>query len=182
MTITIVSGCIAYLLAVFWPFFPGRKAMVAGQAGAGLSFAVYHFANGTLTGAGISLIFCLQAVLAFPENRNLVVRTLYISTLPAALAVMLVTWEGAVSIAAAAAIFFATLSRWQTDTRRMRALFVLTVLSWLTYNLTGQAWIAACTDATSLGALLFSLYRERRLYGTTTTPPAAHPATSKTQV
>lgn len=181
MTITVVSGSIAYLLAVFWPFFPGRKAMVAGQAGAGASFAVYHFANGTLTGAGISLIFCLQAMLAFPENRNLAVRALYVSTLPAALAVMLVTWEGAVSIAAAAAIFFATLSRWQTDTRRMRALFVLTVLSWLTYNLTGQAWIAACTDATSLGALLFSLYRERGVQGTTEQSPSMPATPSKTQ-
>lgn len=80
-------------------------------------------------------------------------------TVPAALAVAVLSWQGPMSALSATGFLLATLGRWQTAVGRMRVFFVMATVVGAGHNLLAGSVFGLVSDAMGLGGHCVGLWR-----------------------
>lgn len=120
---------------VLWPFFRGRRAMLAAQAAGAFLFGLHYILVEAFTGSVMATLGGAQALLAIPLGTRPGFRRVYIGMLPIIAVGLALTWRGPASAFAALAMTIVSLGRYQTDILWFRGLLIACVPMWMGHNL-----------------------------------------------
>lgn len=158
-------GAAALAGSCLWPLLKNRRAMLLGQAAANVLFIVHFLLLGAGTAAALCTLVVTQVLAALPERRGLLQKIVFAGTVPGIAAVAALTWAGVPSALSALGISFSTLGRWQSDSLRMRVLFLVSGTFWVAHNIAVMSPFAMAADgmaAVSNVARLIEAWRARR--------------------
>jgi hypothetical protein len=154
------------LCQLIWPLFRTRKAILAAQFGIGASYAIQYALLGAWTGAGIASLGATQTALTLLAGARQPVRWLAALLLSAVWAICLATWNGAPSLAAAAACTLVMVGRMQRDTLRLRICLLSAAPFGIGYDIAVEAapaLIGAIVSACIAAAMLVREIAHRRV-------------------
>ena len=161
-----VLGACGVLGNFAWPFFHRRESMLAAQAMACAFFTAHFLLIGATTGAVMTTLAGVQAMLAIPLGTRPGFRLVYLLTLPVTAAAVVFTWHGVPSLFAALGLALTSLGRYQLPVLRFRALILSSIPAWSLHNVLVGSIPGLSSDALTLfsgGWMLFSTYRQARL-------------------
>lgn len=173
LSLAALTGFAGLTFSTLSTLLSGRRAILAAQAGASALFVVHFLCLGARTGTLMCLLGLVQMAASYPHGRSWRRNALFASTVPAALAVAALTWQGPMSALSAAGFILATLGRWQTDVAGMRRLFLSATLVGAGHNALAGSVFGLLSDALALAGHGWSLWRAR------TPRRAAKPSTAR---
>lgn len=139
----------------------GRRAILSAQAAASSLFVIHFLCLGARTGTMMCLLGLVQMVVRYPERRSRRLNMLFATTVPAALAVAALTWQGPMSALSAGGFILATLGRWQSAVAPMRLFFLSATLVGAGHNALAGSLFGLGADAMALAGHGWSLWRTR---------------------
>ena len=145
-----------------WPLFHRRESMLAAQATACAFFTAHFLLIGATTGAVMTMLAGLQALLAIPLGTRAGFRAVYLLTLPLTALAVVLTWHGAPSLFAAVGLALTSLGRYQLRVLRFRSLILASIPAWSLHNVLVGSIPGLCSDALTLcsgGWMLMRTYR-----------------------
>ncbi len=161
LSLVTVTGLAGLLLGTLSTLLSERRAILAAQAGAGALFVIHFFGLGAHTGTLMCALGLAQLAAAYPERRRPWLRLVFTLTVPAALAVAALTWQGAMSALSAAGFVLSTVGRWQESVGVMRLFFLAATVIGAGHNLLAGSAFGLGSDALALSGHLWSLWRGR---------------------
>ena len=153
-------GVLALSVNMSWPLLHGRKRILTVQALGSSLFALHYLLIGAETGA----VMCAAAIVQSVTGALVRQRTMRLGivgmTLVAGVTMTFLTWQGLPSAFAQATGIFSAAGRLQPNTRRLRWLFVGSVLCSLIHNfLVGSLW-GLGSDMVSATILAVRIWRD----------------------
>lgn len=139
----------------------GRRAILLAQATASFLFLVHFLLLGAHTGMMMCGLGLIQMAVRVRRQPGRALGLLYALTVPAALAVAALSWQGPMSALSATGFLLATLGRWQSAVGRMRLFFILGTLVGSGHNLLAGSAFGLASDAMGLTGHCVSLWRTR---------------------
>lgn len=161
LSLAALTGFAGLTLGTLSTLLSDRRAILAAQAGASALFVVHFLCLGARTGTLMCLLGLVQMAASYPPGRSWRLNALFAATVPAALAVAALTWQGPMSALSAAGFILATLGRWQTDVAGMRRLFLSATLVGAGHNALAGSVFGLMSDALALAGHGWSLWRAR---------------------
>jgi hypothetical protein len=152
-------GFVGIVLGTAWPLFENRTRILAMQTLCFFVFVVHFQLLGAHTGVWLNVISGLQAAAAIPLGRHPLFRYIYIATLPAVAAGVVLTWSGFPSAFAGLGVLFTSISRYQQDVVKLRIFSNLGLLAWLGHNVLVYSVPGSITDFGGIASNLFMLRR-----------------------
>lgn len=137
----------------------GRRAILLAQAAASCLFLLHFLLLGAQTGMLMCGLGLIQMAVRIRRNPCRALGLLYALTVPAALAVAVLSWQGPMSALSATGFLLATLGRWQGDVGRMRLFFILATLVGSGHNLLAGSVFGLVSDAMGLSGHCIGLWR-----------------------
>lgn len=137
----------------------GRRAILLAQAAASSLFLLHFLLLGAQTGMLMCGLGLIQMAVRVRRQPSRTLGLLYGLTVPAALAVAVLSWQGPMSALSATGFLLATLGRWQTAVGRMRVFFVMATVVGAGHNLLAGSVFGLVSDAMGLGGHCVSLWR-----------------------
>lgn len=137
----------------------GRRAILLAQATASSLFLLHFLLLGALTGMLMCGLGLIQMAVRVRRHPGRVLGLLYGLTVPAALAVAALSWQGPMSALSATGFLLATLGRWQSEVGRMRLFFILATLVGSGHNLLAGSVFGLVSDAMGLSGHCIGLWR-----------------------
>lgn len=162
VTVTGLAGLSAATLSTL---LGGRRAILAAQATASSLFLVHFLLLGAHTGMLMCGLGLIQMAVRIHRQPGRGLRLLYGLTVPAALAVAALSWQGPMSALSATGFLLATLGRWQSAVGRMRLFFILATLVGAGHNLLAGSVFGLASDALGLTGHGVSLWRAGMVRG-----------------
>ncbi|MBP2300434.1 YgjV family protein [Azospirillum picis] len=153
------TGVAGLLAGVLSTLLGDRRAILAAQATASSLFLVHFLLLGAHTGMLMCGLGLIQMVLRLPRRIGPALAVAYALTVPAALAVAALTWQGPMSALSASGFLLATLGRWQSAVGPMRLCFIAATLVGAGHNLLAGSGFGLASDAMSLTGHGVSLWR-----------------------
>lgn len=138
-----------------------RRTILAAQAAAGTLFLVHFLCLGAQTGMLMCALGLVQLATAYPEKRPQWLRVAFALTVPAALAVAALTWQGPMSALATTGFVLGTIGRWQNSVGSMRLFFLSATIVGAGHNILAGSTFGLASDALGLSGHLWSLWRDR---------------------
>ncbi|MDX2101628.1 MAG: YgjV family protein [Alphaproteobacteria bacterium] len=161
-TIAAALGWVGFVLAVSWPLFRSRTGMLAAQLGVCVLFTGHYALIGAMTGAWLNALSGMQAAAAVPLATRPQFRWVYLATIPVIATVMVASWQGLASAAAAVAMTIVSLGRWQIAPDRLRLFMALSVPFWFTHNALVGSLPGMVADTCTGAVLLVIILRDWR--------------------
>lgn len=161
LSLVAATGLAGLALGLLSTLLQDRRMILAAQAGAGALFVVHFLCLGAHTGMLMCALGLVQMAAAYPERRSRRLGVLYALTVPAALAVAAVTWQGPMSALSATGFVLGTIGRWQSSVGAMRVFFLSATLVGAGHNTLAGSAFGLASDAMTLSGHLFSLWRDR---------------------
>ncbi|WP_434616057.1 YgjV family protein [Azospirillum sp. B2RO_4] len=137
----------------------GRRAILLAQAAAASLFLLHFLLMGARTGMLMCGLGLIQMALSVQRQPSRMLGLLYGLTVPAALAVAALSWQGPMSALSATGFLLATLGRWQTAVGRMRVFFIMATVVGAGHNLLAGSVFGLVSDAMGLSGHCVSLWR-----------------------
>ena len=137
----------------------GRRAILLTQATASSLFLLHFLLLGAQTGMLMCGLGLIQMAVRIRRHPGRVLGLLYGLTVPAALAVAALSWQGPMSALSATGFLLATLGRWQSEVGRMRLFFILATLVGSGHNLLAGSVLGLVSDAMGLSGHCIGLWR-----------------------
>nr|WP_222531751.1 YgjV family protein [Azospirillum sp. 412522] len=137
----------------------GRRAILLAQATASSLFLVHFLLLGAHTGMLMCGLGLIQMAVRIRRQPGRTLRLLYGLTVPAALAVAALSWQGPMSALSATGFLLATLGRWQSAVGRMRLFFIMATLVGAGHNLLAGSVFGLVSDALGLTGHGVGLWR-----------------------
>lgn len=137
----------------------GRRAILLAQATASFLFLVHFLLLGAQTGMLMCGLGLIQMTVRLRRQPCRLLGLLYALTIPAALAMAVLSWQGPASALSATGFLLATLGRWQSAVGRMRLCFILATLVGSGHNLLTGSVFGLVSDAMGLTGHCVSLWR-----------------------
>lgn len=137
----------------------GRRAILLAQATASSLFLLHFLLLGAQTGMLMCGLGLIQMAVRIRRTPCRALGLLYALTVPAALAVAAVSWQGPMSALSATGFLLATLGRWQGEVGRMRLFFILATLVGSGHNLLAGSVFGLVSDAMGLCGHCIGLWR-----------------------
>ncbi|CAO3414845.1 YgjV family protein [Azospirillum doebereinerae] len=159
LSLVTVTGLAGLAFGTLSTLLNDRRAILSVQAAASSLFMLHFLCLGARTGMMMCLLGLVQMAASFPRRRTWRLNALFAATVPAALAVAAVTWQGPMSGLSATGFVLATLGRWQTDVARMRLFFVMATLVGAGHNTLAGSVFGLCSDAMGLSGHGWRLWR-----------------------
>ena len=128
-------GLLGTACGMAWPLFRSRNGILLAQLATNLFFTVHLLLLGAVTGALMNGLSAVQVAAAIPLGTRPGFRVVYLAVLPVVAAGLALTWHGVPSLFAAAGMALVSLSRYQTDVRRLRLIMMLAFPCWFAHNL-----------------------------------------------
>jgi hypothetical protein len=122
------TGIVGLSAAALSTLLGGRRAILLAQATASSLFLVHFLLLGAQTGMLMCGLGLIQMTVRLRRQPCRVLNLLYALTIPAALAMAVLSWQGPASALSATGFLLATLGRWQSAVGRMRLCFILATL------------------------------------------------------
>lgn len=138
-----------------------RRTILAAQAAAGALFVVHFLCLGAQTGMLMCALGLVQLATAYPDKRPRWLGVAFALTVPAALAVAALTWQGSMSALSAAGFVLGTVGRWQNSVGAMRVFFLASTVVGAGHNILAGSAFGLGSDALALSGHLWSLWRDR---------------------
>lgn len=160
-SLAMVTGVAGLTLGTLSTILSDRFAILAAQAGAAALFVGHFLLLGASTGALMCALSFVQVATALPESRPRWLGAVYTLTVPAALAVAALTWQGPMSALAAAGFVMGTVGRWQESVAAMRLFFLAGTVLGAGHNALAGSMVGLGSDALALSGHLWSLWRDR---------------------
>lgn len=155
----VMTGIAGLSAATLSTLLGGRRAILTAQAAASSLFLL-HF---LLLGAWTAMLMCglgmIQMAVRVQRQPSRTLGLLYGLTVPAALAVAVLSWQGPMSALSATGFLLATLGRWQTAVGRMRVFFVMATVVGAGHNLLAGSVFGLVSDAMGLCGHCVGLWR-----------------------
>jgi hypothetical protein len=155
----VMTGIAGLSAATLSTLLGGRRAILTAQAAASSLFLL-HF---LLLGAWTAMLMCglglIQMAVRVQRQPSRTLGLLYGLTVPAALAVAVLSWQGPMSALSATGFLLATLGRWQTAVGRMRVFFVMATMVGAGHNLLAGSAFGLVSDAMGLCGHCVGLWR-----------------------
>jgi hypothetical protein len=161
-----VLGACGVLGNFAWPLFRRRESMLAAQATACAFFTAHFLLIGATTGAVMTTLAGVQAILAIPLGTRPGFRIVYLLTVPVTAVAVAFTWHGVPSLFAALGLTLTSIGRYQLAVLPFRALILSSIPAWSLHNFLVGSVPGLSSDALTLssgGWMLFNTYRETRL-------------------
>ncbi|MCP1610208.1 hypothetical protein J2848_001867 [Azospirillum lipoferum] len=136
-----------------------RRAILLTQATASSLFLIHFLLLGAQTGMLICGLGLIQMAVRVQRQPCRVLGLLYALTVPAALAVAALSWQGPMSALSVTGFLLATLGRWQSAVGPMRLCFILATLVGSGHNLLAGSVFGLVSDAMGLTGHCVSLWR-----------------------
>ena len=127
-------GMVGLAGTVLWPLLRTRRALLLGQAASAAAFVLHYALIGATTGAWVTTLSIVQAILAFPEHRPRWRALVYLLSAPGLLWATAATWQGAESAFAGAGMALASLGRWGRTAAAVRVPFLLAAGAWAVHD------------------------------------------------
>ena len=137
----------------------GRRAILLAQATASSLFLLHFLLLGAQTGMLMCGLGLIQMAVRIRRQPGRTLGLLYGLTVPAALAVAALSWQGPMSALSATGFLLATLGRWQSKVGRMRLFLILATLVGSGHNLLAGSVFGLVSDAMGLSGHCISLWR-----------------------
>lgn len=137
----------------------GRRAILLAQATASSLFLLHFLLLGAQTGMLMCGLGLIQMAVRIRRQPGRTLGLLYALTVPAALAVAALSWQGPMSALSATGFLLATLGRWQSKVGRMRLFLILATLVGSGHNLLAGSVFGLVSDAMGLSGHCISLWR-----------------------
>jgi len=151
-------GALGVAFNIGWPFLRRRSAMLWGQTAGFTAFTGHFLVLGASTGAIMSALGGVQAVLAVPLGRDPRFRIAYIAVLPVIAVAMALTWMGLPSVFSATAMALISLGRYQLDVVRFRVLMLACIPFWSAHNVLVGSIPGLVSDFVTFTAGAWMLY------------------------
>ena len=148
------------LILCIIPFqFKKHKNIVLCKMVSELMFAVQYFLMGAYTGALVDLVSGARNFLfyKFVEKKKSTTPLIILFSLFVVFLVVM-SWDGLVSLLPMAAKVLTTVSYGMKKERLLRFITLPSCLCWITYNVTVGAWEAAIGDGLALISILIAIY------------------------
>ncbi|PWC34405.1 hypothetical protein TSO352_16410 [Azospirillum sp. TSO35-2] len=159
MSLITATGCAGLVAGTLSTLLGDRRAILAAQATASSLFLVHFLCLGARTGTLMCLLGLVQMAVRCRTRPSRGLELLYGLTVPAALAVAALTWQGPLSALSAAGFLLATLGRWQGAVGPMRLFFVAATLVGAGHNALAGSAFGLASDAMALTGHGWSLWR-----------------------
>ncbi|WP_188051950.1 YgjV family protein [Azospirillum sp. Sh1] len=154
-----ITGMAGLSAATLSTLLGGRRAILLAQAAASSLFLLHFLLLGAQTGMLMCGLGLIQMAVRVRRQPSRTLGLLYGLTVPAALAVAMLSWQGPMSALSATGFLLATLGRWQTAVGRMRVFFVMATVVGAGHNLLAGSVFGLVSDAMGLGGHCVSLWR-----------------------
>ena len=155
-------GFAGAILAIAWPLFRGRTAMLLVQCGVHVAFIVHFYMLGAHTGSLMNVLALAQAAAAIPLARRPAFRLIYLTMLPFVAAGVILTWQGLPSVFSGFGMAFTSVARYQIRTMPFRLLLLVAGACWFGHNIVIGSVPGLTADVLSFGTALAMLWREAR--------------------
>ncbi|MGR0185412.1 YgjV family protein [Azospirillum aestuarii] len=155
-----LAGAAGFVLVALWPWLSGRRALLAGQGASAAAFALHYLLIGAGTGAAMSGLSVVQVATAWPDDRPIWCRAVYIATVPALAVLAASTWAGWPSACAAAGMILATAARWCRSALLLRVLFLLAGACWVAHDLLTGSTFGLLADLLCMAGLVYGALRD----------------------
>ena len=153
-------GVLALAANTSWPLLRGRKCILTVQALGSSLFGLHYLLIGAGTGAVMCAAAIVQSVTGALVRRHTIRLGIVGMTLVAGVTMTFLTWQGLPSAFAQATGIFSAAGRLQRNVRRLRWLFVGSVLCSLIHNfLVGSLW-GLGSDVVSAAILAVRIWRD----------------------
>ncbi|MBP2229739.1 hypothetical protein J2847_003038 [Azospirillum agricola] len=162
LSLVTVTGFAGLALGTLSTLMTDRRAILAAQAAASFLFVIHFLCLGARTGTLMCVLGLVQMAASYPRRRSWRLNALFAATLPAALAVAALTWQGPMSALSAGGFILATLGRWQTEVAAMRLFFLSATLVGAGHNALAGSVFGLGSDAMALAGHGWSLWRAAR--------------------
>lgn len=156
-------GAVAAALGIVWPLFKTRKGMLWAQAAIHVCMGSHFYLLGALSGSLMNVIGLGQVLAAIPLGKRPGFKKIYIAYLPLITIGAIYTWQGPVSLLAAAGLATLSLARYQTDVMKFRVFTLAAIACWGAYDIMVMSIPGMMLDVLSLISSLVMIRRERRL-------------------
>lgn len=151
-------GLLGVACNIGWPFFRRRSAMLWGQTIGFTAFTAHFLLLGANTGAIMSALGGIQAVIAVPLGRDVRFRMLYMAILPVIAGAVVLTWMGLPSVFSGVAMAIISLGRYQLDVVRFRVLMLVCIPFWSAHNILVGSIPGLLSDAVTFTAGAWMLW------------------------
>ena len=151
-------GLLGVVCNIGWPFFRHRSAMLWGQTVGFSAFTAHFLLLGANTGALMSALGGVQAILAVPLGRSARFRMLYLAVLPVIAGAVALTWMGLPSVFSGTAMAIISVGRYQLDVVRFRVLMLVCIPFWSAHNVLVGSIPGLISDAFSFAAGAWMLW------------------------
>lgn len=170
---TAAAGIAGLSAATLSTLLAGRRAILLAQAAASSLFLLHFLLLGARTGMLMCGLGLVQMVVRVRRQPSRTPGLLYALTVPAALAVAVLSWQGTMSALSVTGFLLATLGRWQSAVGRMRVFFVIATVVGAGHNLLAGSVFGLVSDAMGLTGHCVSLWRAGMFRRLTRGRPAA---------
>lgn len=160
LTPELLTGAAGLSVSFLATLLADRRAILVAQAIAGLAFVLHFLLLGAVTGTLIGLLGLIQIAAAYPTQRGSFLQILFIATLPTALAIAAMTWQGFMSALSAGGFILASLGRWQGSVVRMRLFFLAGTLMGAGHNALAGSAFGLGSDALTISGHVWRLWCE----------------------
>ncbi|NUB17143.1 hypothetical protein GAY28_35175 [Azospirillum brasilense] len=155
-----LAGAAGFVLVALWPWLSDRRALLAGQGASAAAFAMHYLLIGAITGAALSGLSVLQVATAWPDDRPIWCRAVYIAPVPLLAVLTASTWAGWPSACAAAGMIAATAARWSRSALLLRVLFLLAGACWVAHDLLTGSTFGLLADLLCMAGLVYGALRD----------------------
>ena len=140
-----------------------RKGMLWTQAAIHVCMGSHFYLLGAFSGAFMNVLGLGQVLTAIPLGKRPGFRKIYLAYLPLIALGAIYTWQGPVSLLAAAGLGTLSLARYQTDIMKFRVFTLAAIAFCSAYDITVMSIPGMSLDVLSLISSLVMIRRERRL-------------------
>jgi len=161
LSLVAVTGLAGLALGMLSTLLHDRRMILAAQAGASALFVIHFLCLGAHTGMLMCALGLVQMATAYPEKRPRWLGVAFAMTVPAALAIAAMTWQGPMSALSATGFVLGTIGRWQSSVGTMRVFFLSSTVVGAGHNMLAGSTFGLASDAMTLSGHLWSLWRSR---------------------
>jgi hypothetical protein len=140
-----------------------RKNILRFQLLSNLFWVIHFFLLGAVTGAALNGAGALRAYLFDKYNkRTSQSQWLLIGVISLMVALVLLTWQGWISLLPMIGMIVATIGFWQRDEQRIRLFLLFASPWWLSYNALSGSYAGVVSEVLATTSILVALWRYRR--------------------
>ena len=154
-----MTGIAGLLAGTLSTLLDARRAILLAQATASTLFLLHFLLLGAWTGMLMCALGLVQMAVSCQRQPGRLLGLLYALTVPAALAVAALTWQGPMAALSSTGFLLSTLGRWQSALGRMRLFFVAATLVGAGHNLLAGSAFGLVSDAMALTGHGLALWR-----------------------